>query len=1208
MIQIECKKCAQRRQESLGTPIPVIRSERQNADRILERETAISSFETGALEETLLLAFMSEGHFSSVLRRLEEDPTVPPFFASTKPNVVARATTTWRHPIPPSPRDAPPLRSRGAVSMLLTADEGGADGSATEAPNREEAAARMEPNTTTTTNTTYIAAHTQSPPGDDENDDVTVHSTTVVGEEEATPAQTAWGKQLLFARVAPDRKDHDVLSITSEHGSLLEEEEEEDNEPVEEDEQGIEHSLPSDRGILTAPSESTVFQTPPQEDDEEEEGLEVTLQWNDKEKPSSSTLIPTPDAAAAETREPKGGHPPSSRPSLRNLFVASAPTTPVTRLDDDDDAFLGSFSRRQWPARDDVLEEFGPFSWRSPASRPAGPPNPLHYAARSCFSWDDTATTTYINDDHCEWTMPPVSKWKLPGPTPVPELSQPELQHPRIPNAKSWDATSAFRSPPSAPWASWNTHRIRLSSSLSPSRGQPDQVQSLKSPQRIEIERDDAIDILACLVERGVSWKPEENIDTIVAEEEEEVAPSAPGEIAAVVQELQELSLAEERLGDFYQSQPTEAHHKRAAALKELVRSHEYALEMQRASQSASSWLQSIGRLASSSAMSSPSQASPSRAGNVVLRSSEPTTPTARSSDGSTATTPRMQQAAGEESSAASETMDLLTAKAMWHASQMELREKSDWAARLNEELAQCRAEIGRLKSAAQSVTSFRSPNRSMFDEFDDVPEEEEGDNDNPPLLDNNRILDESDCLNSSFMREEGVGTGESSADVEQYKAALNQANAVIRQLHSSLQKYSKELEGESAPVVDLTLTVPAASSNDTSPGLNPDVEDDAAGALPDGENFVTDWDVLTLPWTSPPDHEVRSPIVDAVLELWTNDRTLQESLRGWMDQVLVEGADPESIPPLTVNHLDHRARDAFCLHIFPLLLRRPDILLDMKTRVHRRTTYDLAVSVDRAVYPLPHSPPPYISHSQRQFETTSIRSDVGSYGTDSSMTTAVMSNTARALLNMNTLDDERNVYSQQLPPMSRLSYDEMTEDMASSSSASGALNPGFMSTLGGALGGLLGTRRRTEHETPSRGTATPLPSNMPTIAESPSSMSSKPFLHSLVEVENDMDQPYHRVVSAPAGRIGVTFVEYRGHCMVSDVYPDSPLIGWIFPSDVLIAIDDTAVSGMRIRDIIQILKDRVGSPRALRVMSSHAMNEFASLNASAVMNDETGS
>jgi hypothetical protein len=71
---------------------------------------------------------------------------------------------------------------------------------------------------------------------------------------------------------------------------------------------------------------------------------------------------------------------------------------------------------------------------------------------------------------------------------------------------------------------------------------------------------------------------------------------------------------------------------------------------------------------------------------------------------------------------------------------------------------------------------------------------------------------------------------------------------------------------------------------------------------------------------------------------------------------------------------------------------------------------------------------------------------------------------------------------------------------------------------------------------------------------------------------------------------------------MVSDVAPDSPLGGWIFPSDILIAIDELPVSGMRIRDIIKILKDRHSQQRALRVISSHTMND--AMLASNLLND----
>jgi len=62
---------------------------------------------------------------------------------------------------------------------------------------------------------------------------------------------------------------------------------------------------------------------------------------------------------------------------------------------------------------------------------------------------------------------------------------------------------------------------------------------------------------------------------------------------------------------------------------------------------------------------------------------------------------------------------------------------------------------------------------------------------------------------------------------------------------------------------------------------------------------------------------------------------------------------------------------------------------------------------------------------------------------------------------------------------------------------------------------------------------------------------------------------------------------------MLSDVHDDSPLAGWIFPSDILIAIDELPVSGMRVRDIIKVLKDRNGRQRALRVISSHDMSEL---------------
>ena len=105
--------------------------------------------------------------------------------------------------------------------------------------------------------------------------------------------------------------------------------------------------------------------------------------------------------------------------------------------------------------------------------------------------------------------------------------------------------------------------------------------------------------------------------------------------------------------------------------------------------------------------------------------------------------------------------------------------------------------------------------------------------------------------------------------------------------------------------------------------------------------------------------------------------------------------------------------------------------------------------------------------------------------------------------------------------------------------------------------------------------------------------------------IENlEEDQPYHRVVSAPPGRIGMTFVQYRGHAIISDVYPNSPLQGLVFPSDILIAIDEVPVSGKRVLEIVKLLNARKERQRALRVISSHAMTDLMITQNSAALID----
>jgi hypothetical protein len=699
--------------------------------------------------------------------------------------------------------------------------------------------------------------------------------------------------------------------------------------------------------------------------------------------------------------------------------------------------------------------------------------------------------------------------------------------------------------------------RSKIPNDTSPSLSTSVDLLNLKTPQRIEIEREDALDILACLVERGVSWKhstTKEEDEGKPAADRDEVNEGRPdndtgrcptpsvADVTATLEELGRISVDEEKADD------SEARRKRKLVLEELQRAHEYALEMKRASQSASSWLQSIGR----------SQSTNWTSLDDKLKSDISPGPEKESRD-------------SVPTESAAEGIDLLTAKAMLHSAQMEAKEKSELADRLNEELAKCRAEIGRLKTASRAPV-FRSPNRSILDESDDISITEADEEDEEDEV-NRSFLSEGDVLDSSFLREgEASQPVKDESEIEKFRLALEEANQMIRKLHGELKGSGSGGDefSDEAPVVEVPSEKRAAQSE--SPG-NKDQRAVNVRML-DGENFVTEWDDLVPPLPRPPDHDLRSPIVAAVLEQWTSESTLHESLISWIENILA-GRDPDSVPPLTLSSLDHQVRDGFILHVLPLLLRRADIRVDVKTRAQRRTSYDLAVSVEMTD-PGVH----FSEHVRRHLETTSARSDVGADSTvHSSATTALISNGTHRLgipaaSSFTDEGDRGRVIS------SRLSYDEIAEDVMGLDDQ----QPGIISALGGALGGFLARRPREAtshvglHE-----------SNMQTILESPKANGFAPSL----EVPEEGEQPYHRVVSAPPGRIGVTFVEYRGHCMVSDVAADSPLGGWIFPSDVLIAIDELTVSGMRVRDIIKVLKDRKDRQRALRVISSHAMSEF---------------
>ena len=515
-------------------------------------------------------------------------------------------------------------------------------------------------------------------------------------------------------------------------------------------------------------------------------------------------------------------------------------------------------------------------------------------------------------------------------------------------------------------------------------------------------------------------------------------------------------------------------------------------------------------------------------------------------------------------------------------------------------------------------------------------------------------------------------------------KAALSQANETIRRLYEEttrstrddsdknagaplvsidnpelskeLDDYKEAVRKANAPRVPggvVSETIQAAHGTSNSLGVSDDRRTINVQML-DGENFVTEWDDLAPPLPPPPDHGLRSPIVAAVLEQWTSDTSLHHALLSWLERIL-NGANPETVPPLTVSSLDHRIRDGFTMHILPLLLRRSDIHVDVKTRVHRRTCYDLSVAVTRSLLsehgytrfarndssqPIAPStekakkshmmafqasrgdnamlddslladvgapmPSQYKVSEYLKTSSFSHSSDAGADSVAHSTATAHVTNSSRrprmsghhrseapsASVSTGRMDDRD--FAKMAGPLSRAMFGD---DISTSSSTTGGSSqksvehPGLMRSLGGAFGGFL--RRKPSEPSPSHGD----PFHDDNVYAMQHHDAVPSFLRhapppSPSRVEAD-GQPYHRVVSAPPGRIGVTFVEYRGHAMVSDVAPESPLSGWVFPSDILIAIDEVPVSGMRVRDIVKLLTSRKSAQRALRVISSHAMNEF---------------
>jgi hypothetical protein len=316
--------------------------------------------------------------------------------------------------------------------------------------------------------------------------------------------------------------------------------------------------------------------------------------------------------------------------------------------------------------------------------------------AQKCFSFDSTL------DNHLDSDYPSSDRHhELPvrqrhHEVPVRQSSRQTFQGQGIGHTQSWDVGSVsnqnqrqpFRNVRTKPVNDDPVRRERLHSDFSPSKASQHSIE-LQTPQRIEIEREDALDILACLVERGVSMDKATSNTTAPSMNAAPTSPSSDEQktkgsaeqpdftlqVQSVVEELKRMSQKQHQIGG--QDHRNHDHNQRMSALDELLRSHAYALEMKRAAISASTWLKSIGR----------SVGRADDPGGVV-------DPESNSSGG---------QASAEQgdTSTASEKIELMTLKAQLHTAQMEAKEKTEAAQKMDLELSKCRAEIGRLRSSS---------------------------------------------------------------------------------------------------------------------------------------------------------------------------------------------------------------------------------------------------------------------------------------------------------------------------------------------------------------------------------------------------------------------------------------------------------------------------------------------------------------------------
>ena len=280
-------------------------------------------------------------------------------------------------------------------------------------------------------------------------------------------------------------------------------------------------------------------------------------------------------------------------------------------------------------------------------------------------------------------------------------------------------------------------------------------------------------------------------------------------------------------------------------------------------------------------------------------------------------------------------------------------------------------------------------------------------------------------------------------------------------------------------------------------------------------------------------------------------------------------------------------------MHILPFLLHRKDIHVDVKSRAQRCTSYDMVVNINKTASKAgSNSMGTSRHHHAREQGTTRFNpqdmafraSGRGNNFEKISEASSVTHSAVTTFVSNHQLQDhgKRN-------PKTPLETD-IKENIPTKSH-----QPGLVAGAINAVGDLFSRRMN-----PNDSTRQSSPSTTPTNLQAPTI--SSPMISE--SHDDDDDQPYHRVIAAPPGRIGITFIQYRGHAIVGDVYEDSPLRGWIFPSDILIAIDECPVSGMRVPEIVKLLTARKSNQRALRIISTHEMDDITCTSSSGALMD----